>query len=355
MRGTRVVAVLLVSCAILGTLVSPAFAKRTLGLSSGTFKLKAKSGESVGGVVYVTNDGDERINVLVYAADQTVDETGGITYSAPNRADLSAMDSPATWTRITMPAESQSLGNIPYLVMDPGDRIPVKFSVNVPQGVAPGDHDLVIFFEMFDRPQAGSSRALVAGRIGARVTLRVAGTVSRGLEVRPFEVPGWVLGPKVTYSFLIRNRGNVNERVTASTMLLDRNGQELVTATPVPAQTVYAGENLEGRGHFIGSGAPFGPHSVRLEVVPVDDEGVELDAGKDRIVLERDVWFIPWWVLVVGVLLVVMLLGALTRSASATRKRRREDLSERRRRRSARAGASATDHESEHEREEPRV
>ncbi len=324
-HGASRSAVLVLVSAVAALLLAPgtATAEQTIGLSSGTFKFQAAAGQEVRGTVYVSCDGDDPIKVLVYAADQSVSPTGAMSYQAPNRADLTALGSPATWTRLRMPSDSKSLGNLPYIELDPGDRIPVSFAVAVPQGTPPGDHNLVIFFEMFRMPEPGTTQALVSGRVGARVTLRVKGTLIKRLEVRPFAVPAYVVGGRVPYSFLVRNRGNTNQRVSASVLLLDRNGSESATAQPIAAETVYARENLQAEGEFISSGAPLGPHTVRLRVVPVDDEGRELDEGRDAIELDRAVWMVPLWLVVLLAIVLFALLGRIATGLLRERSRAR--------------------------------
>lgn len=287
---------------------SSAFATKTIGLSSGSFKFDVAAGDVAAGEVFVMNDGTEDIRVFVYAADQVVDAKGNITYTAPSRADLSALDKPSSWTQIKMPENSKSLGNIPYLELKPKARIPVKFSFTVPPNVPPGDHNLLIFFEMFEPAAPGTgAQSQVSGRIGTRITLRVKGEVVDKLEIRPFQVPAFVIGGQVPFTYLIRNLGNVDQRLTSTVLLLDRSGNEVRSATPLDARLVFAGTNFEANGKFVLEKQPFGPHSVRVEVVQVDDEGKALALGKDAITQSRTVWVIPMW-LVIGVGLVVLIV-----------------------------------------------
>lgn len=296
------------------TLVVPvsAHATKTLGLSSGTFKFEAGPGETVGGKVIVTNDGDEPLKVLVYSSDQVVDDKGNISFVAPNRSDLTAMNQPSTWARISMPSDSKSLGNIPYLEIKPGQRVPVKFTYVVPPSVPPGDHNALIFFEMFEMPKAGEGlQSQVAGRLGARVTLRVKGDIVEKIEVRPFTVPSFVLGSAVPYEFTVRNLGNVDQRIGARAMLLNRNDSEVVTQTAIDGRVVFAGTNLEATGTLTAPSQPFGPMKVRIDVTPVEENGKATNAGADTITEVRTVWMLPMWLVIALGAIIVLAIARL--------------------------------------------
>ena len=296
------------SFAVALALPAGAFATKTLGLSSGTFKFDVSAGKAVGGVVYVSNDGTESIKVLVYASDQKIDPKGSITYTVPSRGDLSALDQPSTWTQVKMPEDSKSLGNIPYIELKPGQRVPVKFSFTIPPNVPPGDHNVLIFFEMFEMPQAGDGAvSAISGRLGSRITLRVAGEFVKTLEVRPFMVPAFVIGSEVPYRFTVRSEGNIDQRVGARMLLLDRNDEVIVEQTPIDSRIVFAGNNLEATGTALVQKGGIGPHKIRIDVTAVDEEGKALNAGKDTITRSRTVWLLPrWLVIALGALLVLI-------------------------------------------------
>lgn len=298
----------LVAAALL-VLPAQAFAEKTIGLSSGTFKFEVAAGDTATGTVYVTNDGDENISVLLYVSDQNIDAKGTATYATPDRTDFAALTKPATWTSLRYSGGGRTLGNIPYVELTPGERRAVRFTIDVPAGTAPGDHNLLVFFEMFEQPAGGASKAVISGRIGARVTLRVKGTLVERMEVRPFEVPAFVIGNTVDTTFLLRNGGNTDRRVTADLLLLNGSGKQMASAQPIPAKLVFAEHNREASGTLVAAGSPIGPHTVRLEVTPVNDEGEVLDAGKDRITIERRVWLVPMWLIAAVVLFIVLIIG----------------------------------------------
>ena len=318
----------MLACALALAIPSQALAVKTLGLSSGTFKFSVGAGDTVGGDVFVVNDGTEPLKVLVYAADQSVDAKGDISYTAPSRADLASQQNPSTWTKVSMPADSKSLGNIPYLELARGQRVPVKFSFTVPASVAPGDHNVVIFFESFELPKLGQgAQSLVSGRLGARVTLRVKGDVVEKLDVRPFEVPAFVIGSEIPYRFVVRNTGNVDQRVIGQAALLDRSDNEVVSQIPIKARLVFAGEQLEATGTLVADKQPWGPHAVSIDVTPVDDNNKPLSSGKNAIIEARRVWLIPFWLVVAAGVIIVLLVSRLVWMAAVGAAMRKQNKS----------------------------
>lgn len=325
-RGVRVLLALVCVWVAILMLPASALAVRTMGLSSGTFKFDLAAGKEATGSVDVMNDGDEVLKVMVYAADQRVSDKGQITYSTPSRTDLQTTSLPSSWTSIKMPADSKAIGNVPYIEIKPQQRVPVSFKIRVPEGVAPGDHNLVIFFESFETPAPGEgAKSSVVGRLGARVRMRVAGEFVRKLEVRPFNVPSYVLDTQVPFNFTVRNLGNVDQRIGARVLLLDRGNNEIERRTAIDGVTVFAGTNLETSGTVKVSGFPVGPFKVRLDVSPVDDAGKALNAGADTITQSMDVWVVPIWTIVVAALIVLALFVWIIWSIAAKATRRKAE------------------------------
>jgi hypothetical protein len=289
---------------------SSALAVRTLGLSAGTFRFDVEAGQRVGGQVVVMNEGTDPLKVMVYASDQRVDAKGDVSYQTPTRADLQSLTLPSKWTTVKMPANSKAMGNIPYLELKPKARVPVKFSIAVPPTVPPGDHNVIIFFEAFETPESGQvTQSTVAGRLGARVTLRVKGEFVRALDVRPFNVPAYVIGGEIPYDFMVRNTGNLDQRVGARVLLLDRNGNEIQRRTAIDGITVFAGTSRQATGTLVAEKMPVGPFQVRIDVSPVDETGKATNSGANTITQSHEVRLVPYWLIALVVILVVLVVG----------------------------------------------
>ncbi len=318
---------------VLFALPASAYATRTLGLSAGTFNFEVPASGELTGVVVVSAEGDEAMKVMVYASDQKVDENGEVTYVAPTRADISSLGNPSSWVRIAMPANSKSIGNIPYLELAPGEKVPVEFSLSVPPDTTPGDHNVLIFFESFDLPEAGETvQSTISGRLGSRITMRVPGELFKKLEVRPFNVPAFVFNGEVPYDFVARNLGNVDQRLGARILFLDRNGNEVASQTPINGRTSFAGSNMPATGTVLAQGTAIGPYTMRLDVTEVDDDGKAVNNGKETITQEKSVWLIPFWLLVVaGILIAVIVVRVIWMSAvsSTNRKQARQEADKR--------------------------
>jgi len=274
---------------------SAAFAEKTIALSSGSFSFEIDPGQTGSGEVIVINDGDEDIKVLVYVADVEISETGEQSFPLPEREGANLLSSPATWMRVYMPEDSKAVGNTPYLELKPGQRVPVKFDFSPPRDANPGDHNVIMFFEMFDfLPESAGSASQVSGRIGARVQLRVKGQFIEKIEVRPFEVPAFQIGNSVPYRFTINNAGNVNERLTGTVTLLDRNEREVVSSEIASDTPVYAGSSLEISGEVTSVASVIGPHTVEvlLQYLP---QGA---STPEEVVVTRTVWMFPMWLLI---------------------------------------------------------
>lgn len=303
----RVLVALALTAAFVGGLTAPAYATRTLGLSTGSFDFSVAPGDSGKGDLAVMNDGNEKLDVLVYSGDQAIDSKGKVTYTIPNRDSGDFANDPASWVSIKIAATTRTIGNTPLISLKPGARVPVHFTFTVPANAPAGDHQLLLFFEMLDASKTSSgASARIAGRLGARVRIRVQGDLVERLEVRPFSVRSLVLGDKMPWTFLVRNEGNIDKSVTAKLSLLDGNENEVWHRTAASDTTVYAGSNLERSG--VAKGLPaFGHYKARLTLAyPREGAGAGATVPQ-QIIKTRDVWIVPVWLAI----LVVLVIGAL--------------------------------------------
>ncbi len=239
MTATLLVAV------VLGAVV-PAFGQgeRSIGVSAASFDFGAAAGEAGEGEVWVSNDGEEPITVRVYAANQVVDDQGNVTYVAPS-PEANPLQSPASWMTVALPPDAKSIGNVPYVALEPGERAKVDFRVDIPQGALPGDHNILLFFEMFDpNPSGDAGEARNFGRLGTRVKARVEGEIIESIEAAPFVMPAYVLGSTVPYDLTVSNKGNVDERANVRLIQLDRSDTELAASDVMTDTAVYAGSSV---------------------------------------------------------------------------------------------------------------
>ncbi len=302
-RGTLALCALVLATLLAVTVPGAASAVRTVGLSTGTFDLSLAPGQTGGGEVVVSNNGDEDIDVLIYAADQIVSETGSIDYQAPSVTGMAGLGTPATWMSMVIGAETKTRGNTPYVSLAPGEQVPVEFELEIPEGAPPGDHQVIVFFEMFggDSETEGATTD-VTGRVGARVTVRVAGEVFEKLEVRPFVTRTFVLSQLVPYTYVVRNEGNIDKRIDARILLLGGDLEEVASSLETSDTPVFAGTNFEQAGSVDPGRQLFGRYTMRLEVT-YPREGSEVGAS-DAITIDKTVWILPLWLVIALIVLV---------------------------------------------------
>lgn len=346
-RLSRGAALSALTLSLLLVMPSVASATRTLGLSTGSYKFNVAAGRSGKGDVVVMNDGTEPIKVLVYTANQAVDNKGKAVYSTPDIDDPSSLDSPATWIRVQMPEQSKAVGNVPYLELKPKQRVPVRFSFVVPPNVPPGDHQVLLFFEMFEFSKANNGAvSRLSGRLGTRIKVRVQGNLVERLDVRPFAVPRIVFDNEVPYTFVLRNEGNIDKTMDVRIALLDRNEEEKLSSQVITDTPLYANTSLEAAGKTRASGL-LGLYTLRL-TAEYPKEGASGQAVPEQIVKDRAVWFVPLWLagvlaVLLGLLIlyVVWRLGASSGSRRSSRSERGRRDSDRRSERERRAGTAA--------------
>lgn len=297
--------VVLLACVLLvAVLPGTAIAEKTLGLSTSKFEFSVGAGQGGNGDLLVLNNGDEPLRVLVYTANQIVDQKGEITYEIPNRNSANFGMDPASWLSIKTPTSTRTLGNTPLIELEPGDQVPVEFTFTVPEGVAPGDHQVILFFEMLETPEsAGAPTAVVSGRLGARIRIRVQGQIVESVDVQPFSIRGFVVGTAMPYTFIIKNDGNVDKRVSGRLMLLDGDENEVFTSDVATETTVYANTSSEHTGVFQPHVA-FGKYTVRLQIDYLREGASPGQEVADKVTKDRTVWVVPMW-LVIGLIVVV--------------------------------------------------
>ncbi|MCE5190558.1 MAG: hypothetical protein LLG08_02135 [Actinomycetia bacterium] len=275
-------------------------------MSKASFDLSLAAGQSGKGELYVLNDGDETLTVMVYAADQVVDSKGDITYSVPNRDKPGTETGAASWVQFQLPASTKAINNTPYLVLEPGDRVKLNFEVNVPAQSPPGDHQALLFFEMFDLKQAlEGTGSTIGGRIGARLRVRVKGDLVERMDIKPFVADGLVIGDALRYTFVVRNDGNIDKLINVTAALLDSSENDKLKSEVVTDTSVYAGTTIERQG-VLGVEGLIGKYTLRLTGEYPREGGTS--TLTDQIVKDRTVWIFPWWLAISAVAILGMLL-----------------------------------------------
>ena len=291
----------LIAVSLLGFAPTSALADRTISLSSGTIELSLPPGATGSGTITVGNDGTELIRALVYVADASTGPKGVPTYERLPDGAPPTPGSAASWLDLHLPPGVKMKGTTPYIELKVGEQLTIPFTEKVPSFATPGDHNAVVFFEMFNTsprvPKGSMSQ--VTGRIGCRIVTHVRGTVIDRLEVQRFAMEGFVIGDKAAYSFTIANTGNVDKRYSATFELLDGAGRRVSGSTVASESVVYAGNRASYAGFATFRGAGLGAYRVVLHVshalVNRDPTAPVRQRTSEQA---RTIIMVPFWVVV---------------------------------------------------------
>lgn len=336
-RGLHLAVLVLLSTTLMGAVPATAFATRTLGISQGTFTISLPPGGTYSGEFVAENAGTEALGrVYVYTTDITFDDKGNVVYT-PVTKDIAATPaklrkSAAAWTQLKLPATTVTDYNAAYVALEPGQKIPVAFTIRVPQNAAPGDYGEAIFLEMSsqDTTAAAGTGSVVAGRIGTRIRLRVTGTVKTDFRFGFQSVTstslgqasgGLMFGQNFPIDLRFENKGNVDVQMSADLTLRSGGRVEQSFAMGNFESFYLPAENTmdDTRILTIASWWP-GPRTIVYHV-SYYDESLQRQVDDQRSI---DVFFVPWQFLaMLGVVLVLLSGGLLFRSYRKTGKGKR--------------------------------
>ncbi|CAB4874358.1 unannotated protein [freshwater metagenome] len=196
------------------------------------------------------------------------------------------------------------------IVLQPGQKGNVPFTLTVPRGVTPGDHaGGVVTIEPAPTPTGDSSQLLIQRALGVRVYVRVAGPLSPrltvtnvDLAVKPARLPfvGQQGGATVTYT--VKNSGNV--RLTANRQIVLKGifGNTLHDTGTGPIPEILPGSTVRLTENF--SGMPVLDRVTANLVLSEKTNNVK-SAG------QASAWSISWVFLFLLLLLILGTLGAI--------------------------------------------
>jgi len=316
-----------------------AYGERTIALNTGTVELALAPGGVANESIRVANNGTEPLKALLYTSDVSYNEQGDPTYVRPTGAPGEFLRSPASWLSLRAPDATKIIANTPYIELEPGEEIEIDFELRVPGNATPGDYNSIIFFEMFDTVDAeAGATSRVAGRIGARIVLRVAGDIVDEIDVAPFSVRSFVIGGVVPYSFRVVNEGNIDKRYVPSLVVLDGSESERMRSVVESSAVVYAQNQREYVGGLRLENASFGRFTMRIEIAYDRETGAEPGTVvPERLRKERTFWVVPLWLAIAaiatfGVPALWLSWRASVRSAARKNEARDRAREERRRR-----------------------
>lgn len=188
---------------------------------------RAQPGETVEGIVRLTNPGDDPLPLRVYLSDWSFDAVGNFTFAEAGSTARSA----SSWLSFAPTAVE---------VAPSGSGI-VRYTVSVPPDAEPGTHWAVIFAESEpSAPEPGQPAAAISVRVGHIVYVNVPPLASEGT------IRG-IFGESPTegfpaYRLLVQyaNMGNAAQGVEGTLSVRDGRGETAIEAA-VDRQVVLPG------------------------------------------------------------------------------------------------------------------
>lgn len=167
----------------------------------------------------VTTDSSMRIRV--YTVDWTLDRKGNLQFLSPGALP----DSCSTWLQIS-PMEVD---------VAPGQSVPVRYTINVPEGVQ-GTFRCMVMFQTVPKPGVTGQRVmLVSGRIGTAIYVMV------GAQAKRLEIDSFGVSPAET-DLDVENTGNTYVRTKGQIQYEDSTGH-VVQQIALPNAVVLSGQN----------------------------------------------------------------------------------------------------------------
>jgi hypothetical protein len=203
----------------------------------------------------------------------------------------------------------------PMFLLAPGENKSVDVSVTVPENAEPGGHYATIYFQAADGDESQDASAKLSARVGVVVLLTVKGDLRPNVElVGQIETAKtqFAAGP-TTFTFDLRNTGNVHFQPEGSLVVKDVFGREVKTL-PLPVGYLLPGTQRSYEVTWERGVRP-GWYTADVSL----QAGITLQATSQRFLLLPLILVLPLLVLLVG-----LLLGILLRVQSKKRRAKRK-------------------------------
>lgn len=266
-------------------------------------------GAVVSDVVAVSNYTEQPLTLALYASDAVRNTQGGFDL-------LPAAEAPTgvgSWVdlgeaSVTIPARS---------------RVDVPFRIAVPADATPGDHAGGIVAGLTTHAATGEGQVAVDRRVGARIYLRVTGTLRPGLTVDDvrlvFDGPPLGQPGTVRVEYTVRNEGNVRLAGRPAVRVAGPFGLGERGWTGEPLPELLPGDSVAGSAVVAGVWQ-LGPMDVDVEVRPETSGGQVLGPMPPPSGVATRLWVVPWITLAV---LAVLATAIVWRRRRTTKLRRR--------------------------------
>jgi LysM repeat protein len=192
--------------------IEPAYPKADNERTQSIFIMKLKPGEQGADGIHLVNSGKESHTVEIYATDSSSSVDG--SFSCRQHAE--PVKDVGKWVNLDKTK----------LTLDAGQQTIVSFTVTVPTGAGPGEHDgCIAVQDIANLPAASGSGVLLGFRSAIRLAVTVPGKILKNLTIKNVEIKR-VANREISVSPIARNGGNVSLDVTARAQLVSIFGQE---------------------------------------------------------------------------------------------------------------------------------
>jgi hypothetical protein len=280
--------------------VTPYAAPGSAGRSS--FFIEAKPGESVSDRISVSNYSDKPIAFRFFSSDAyntAVGSAFSLRMPDPETGVIPTPVGVGKW--VTIPVEQ--------LIVAPGARSDIPFTLTVPLDAEPGDHagGIVALDPSTSPDGSGGMDIAVRQAVGVRIYVRVAGQLSPNLMVAGLTVSNSgagflapITGPSKTLAkFSVANVGNMSLTPSMKVTVTDTFGREVASKAVADAVEVLPGQ-IAAFEVDLGDLSGIGP---KYEV------SVSAQAGEVGSQASTSFWVFPWLfflLLVLGLVLLVL-------------------------------------------------
>ena len=278
-----------------------------------SFRLAVDPGGQVADHVTVTNFSDHPATFDVYASDGVVTEDGQFDL-------LPAGTKPTDGGAWITLGEGGTAGSTQQVEVAAESSVTVPFTVSVPADAAPGDHPAGVVAALSQAEGPGSA-VTFAPRVGARVHLRVTGTLAPALavtHVRATYVPSW--NPFAPGALRIRytvvNEGNVRLGARTQVVGAGPSGWDAHEVSAPVQREVLPGQEVSAS-VVLDDVWPLGEVSGEVAATPLLVGQDVVDVALEPAAAGFGTWALPWVQL--GSLLV--LVGSVLAVRRARRRR----------------------------------
>ncbi|WP_090049411.1 WxL protein peptidoglycan domain-containing protein [Lentzea fradiae] len=284
-------------------------ADNDLGADRPNFTYSVAPGAVLSDALTVTNHEQRALTFGVYAADAFTTSSGQLDLRPAGETPTGA----GSWVRFDSPT----------VTVPSGQTVAVPFTVTVPADATPGDHSGGVVTSLRVEAESGIT---VERRLGARMHLRVAGTLTPSLEIRGTEVefdgtPNPVGRGTARVTYTVVNSGNVRLNARHSVRIEGLFGLFGTDAAVEPLPELLPGESVTRT--VTAPLLPAGRAAATVTATPTVAGGSELAAVTG---IGSDV-ALPWATVVclLLVLCLVLALRAQARARAAEQQRRIDD------------------------------